>query len=182
MASGSNWERDTAKFLTYWLTGQWLEYYFWRSPGSGSIATSTGLNPDLHGDIIPLKPEAEVLCSKFVLECKSGYPKTSLDHHLKYNKKDWIKEFWEQVNNDAEKTNKYPMLIYKKKGFATPWVGVNPFCFEQLENNLSQARFVHVRYETELDDVYFFEMKEFFNNINKDTIYYLKEREGQCTD
>ena len=166
---GSSWERDVAKYLTYWLTEQQEEYYFWRSPGSGSIATVTGVNPDLHGDIIPLKENADkVLCSKVVIECKSGYPKTTLDNHLKYNKSDNIRDFWDQVVTDSERVNKYPVLIYKKKGMPTPWLGINYELYSKLKKHIDSIRFVHIKWENGLPETYFFEYKEFFDIITPD--------------
>lgn len=171
MASGSNWERDTAKFLTYWLTSQNKEYYFWRSPGSGSIGTMTGTNPDLHGDIIPLKPEAEEICNKFIFECKSGYNKASFDLHLKYNKKDFIREFWEQVCNDAEKANKYPLLLFKKKGFSVPWVGITSEVVDKLHSPLADLRSINLKWgNIDLPNVLFFGRNEFFEKITPDKI------------
>ncbi|MFW6173620.1 MAG: putative PDDEXK endonuclease [Elusimicrobiota bacterium] len=50
------------------------------------------------------------------MECKTGYENTSIDKHLKYNKSDPLKNSWEQCINDATKTDRHPMLIFRKKG------------------------------------------------------------------
>lgn len=166
---GSQWERDISKYLTQWLTNQKAQYYFWKSPGSGSIGTISGTNPDLHGDIIPLKEESDkALCSKIVFECKNGYPKTTLDNHLKYNKEDNIYSFWSQVVYDAEKVNKYPMLIYKKKGMPTPWLGISTELYNKLKKHLENIRFLHLKWDDKLPDIYFFSFYEFFDIITPD--------------
>ena len=166
-SKGSSWERDVSKYLTFWLTKQNEEYAFWRSPGSGSIGTVTGTNPNLHGDIIPVKPEAEAICSKFSIECKNGYRDASFDKHLKFNKNSEIENFWDQCVEDATMSGKYPMLIFKKKGFSSPWVGIDLEVYNKLKSNLGYMRFVHLSWEKGIDlrEVYFFEMSDFFEVI-----------------
>jgi len=168
---GSQWERDVSKYLTNWLTNQKSEYYFWRSPGSGSVATISGTNPSLHGDIIPLKPEAEKICSKLIFECKNGYPSTSLDNHLKNNKNDPLKSFWLQVYKQAyNECSKYPILIYKKKGYKDPWVGINSVLHRMLYYHLSEMKYVCLYWEDEQLDLILFNMKQFFDNITPQII------------
>lgn len=171
MPRGSQWERDVCKDLSKWIQGTEKPYIFWRGRGSGATFTRNDVvGETFAGDIYHIREEGKFLVDRFVIECKSGYPKSSLDNHLKYNKKDYIKDFWVQVCNDSIKIQKLPMLIYKKKGFSTPWVGINPFCYNQLQHFLQNFRFVHIRYDDDLDDIYFFEMKEFFDNINNNII------------
>jgi hypothetical protein len=75
------------------LTGQDKELFFYRSPGSGAVATINVGNKAISGDIMALKPEASLLIDKFSLELKTGYKGVSLDKHLKYNKADPLKAF-----------------------------------------------------------------------------------------
>jgi hypothetical protein len=122
--TGSQFERDIARFLTVWLTGKDKPYCFWRTPASGGLATIDELNAGLSGDIRALVPEAEILTSVFSIELKTGYPKTSFWQHFKDIKNFPIEQFWEQCVRDATKANKRPMLIYRKKG-NQPIVGVS---------------------------------------------------------
>ena len=175
MASGSNWERDVCKFLSLWVQGTEKPYLFWRGRGSGSVFTRDDLSGEsFAGDIYHVREEGKFITDKFTIECKAGYPQTSLDNHLKYNKKDWVREFWLQTINDAHKTNKFPMLIYKKKGFSTPWLGICENTFPYFKESVNDIRYIHVRYEDEIEDIYFFELYEFFNNINIDEIKSIK--------
>ena len=164
---GSSFERDCAKKLTGWLTGQQKEYYFWRSPSSGGIATATGLNNELSGDLIPVKPEAKIWTDLFVTEIKIGYPQASLDLHLKANKSDPLMAFWEQVSFAANEANKYPFLIYRKKGMKVIWAGFTEPVFKRLyKNYLKDERFIHLSWENEeLEDTYFFDFDKFLNNV-----------------
>jgi hypothetical protein len=174
-SKGSSWERDISKFLTLWLTEQNKEYYFWRTPGSGGIGSISPVNTDLHGDIIPLKPEADILCSKFCIECKTGYPNASIDFHLKSNKNDIIKDFWIQATEAAISSNKQPMLIFKKKGFSTPWLGITEKIYNKLKNYISTLRYVSIKWETEeLDNLYLFELNDFFKNVTPKIIKTIK--------
>lgn len=175
MAKGGQWERDVCKYLSFWLQGTEKPFQFWRGHGSGGNFTKNNLVGErFAGDIYHITEDAKRITDKLVFECKSGYPKTTLDNHLKYNKKDNILEFWEQVVHDAEKVNKYPMLIYKKKGMPTPWLGICPELYNKLKKYLENIRFLHLKWDNELPDTYFFSYKEFFELVTPDIIKRLK--------
>lgn len=170
MGKGGDWEREIAKFLSKWLTGSEKPYQYWRMPGSGSLATIHEENIGLSGDIRALTPEADFLTNVFSIEAKIGYPDASLDKHLKYNKSDPLYSFWQQCLDDAIKSKKLPMLIYKKKGLPTPWVGIIYSTYLKLDDYLEKLRFVHLYWGGDLLCVFFFEMKEFFEAITPDII------------
>jgi len=167
---GGQWERDVSRYLTKWLTGQSKELFFWRSPSSGGMFTMIPENVTISGDIIALKPEADILCSKFSIELKNGYPDASLDKHLKYNKADPLKAFWIQACDDATKAKKLPILIYKKKGLPTPWIGIESIFNKHVMFDLKEKRCVHLRWEIDYPDIYFYEYKEFFSIISPQKI------------
>lgn len=166
---GSQWERDIAKYLTHWLTEQNLEYYFWRTPASGGMGTILPENTQLHGDIIPLKEEANILCDKFCIELKTGYKEASLDKHLKTNKTDPIKSFWSQCISSANASYKNPLLIYKKKN-QNPWAGISHNIFHKLESKFTGYKFIHLRWGIELSDCYLFDMNTFFSIVTPEVI------------
>lgn len=175
MAKGGEWERDVCKYLSFWLQGSEKPFQFWRGHGSGGNFTKNNLVGErFAGDIYHITEDAKKITDKLVFECKSGYAKTTLDNHLKYNKSDNIKDFWSQVVNDSEKVNKYPVLIYKKKGMPTPWLGISEELFGKLKKHLEGLRFLHLKWDNELPDTYFFSYKEFFSIINPDIIKRLK--------
>jgi len=113
-AKGSGYERDICKMLTMWLTGKDKPYVWWRSPSSGALATITAQNPNLTGDIISVLPEGNFLTDRFSIEIKTGYPKSSFNKFFSNAKNNEIEMFWKQAVNDASKSNKEPMMIYKK--------------------------------------------------------------------
>jgi hypothetical protein len=113
---GSAFEREISKFLSKWLTGSEKPYQYWRMPGSGCLCTISEENADLSGDIRSLTTEAKFLTDLFSIELKTGYPQTSFWQHFAKIKGFKLKEFWQQATRDASKSEKRPMLIYRKKG------------------------------------------------------------------
>lgn len=165
---GGNWERQVCKLISKWIQGTEKPYLVWRGRGSGGMFTNNEcIGETFAGDIYPISEKSKFLLNKFIFECKSGYPSTSLDNHLKYNKSDYLRDFWIQVCTDADKTSKQPILIYKKKGMSTPWVGINGWLYNKLSKYLTELRFVYVKYEPtlQLPDLYLFEMYQFFDKI-----------------
>lgn len=112
---GPQWERDIAKYLTIWLTGKEKPYKYWRTPGSGGLATISELNAGLSGDIRAVSSDAEFLTDIWSIEAKNGYPKIGVFQHFKNIKKFDLKEFWLQTLEASNMSSKNPMLIYKKK-------------------------------------------------------------------
>lgn len=168
--TGSSWERDVCKKLSKWINNTEKPYVFWRSGGSGSVYTiSEGeAGKEFSGDIYCIREEGKFLTDIFSIECKSGYDNASFNKHLKYNKSDTIYCFWEQCVNDAHSCEKWPMLIFKKKGYSTPWVGISYALYEErLKHFLRKIRHVHLSWEEDVDlpDVHFFELYEFLHTI-----------------
>jgi hypothetical protein len=149
---GSAFERDIARFLTYWVSGQKEKLHFWRSPGSGAVATISK-HMNVSGDIVGLTPEAELVTNTFSIELKKGYPDTNFFQYFKkcgFN----IEGFWKQCCNDATKSGKEPLLIYKKPPAI---VGVGEF----LDIDIP-----HMTLEFDsLETLKLYEMKAFFDTF-----------------
>lgn len=168
---GSAWERDVAKFLSVWLTGEEKPYQYWRSPQSGGLATISELNKDLTGDIQALTTEAKFLTNIYSLELKTGYPKTSFWQHFKDIKNFHLEAFWKQCVEDARKGNKLPMLIYRKKG-NKPIVGISDSSRLRKLNKLQNIS-MDFHKDKDLPSVTFYNMEEFFEIVTPE---YLKKR------
>lgn len=167
MAKGGGWERDVCKFLSKWIQGEEKPYLFWRGRGSGGTFTRSDLvGESFAGDVYPVREEGKFLTDRFIIECKDGYKNASFDKHLKYNKSDDIRDFWIQTCEPTEDIKKHPMLIYKKKGMPTPWLGIDFCVYSLLKPYLEGLRFVHLKWGEDLRDTYFFEYKEFFATIS----------------
>lgn len=174
-SKGSQWERDICKMLTEWASGQPKPLLWWRGQGSGGMFTRSGgsAGNNFSGDIYPIHEDGYFLSNIFSIEAKCGYKDASLDKHLKYNKADPIKSFWVQCTEDAKASEKEPLLIYKKHGLPTPWIGINEKIYKKLKKFLKGKRCIHLIWD-ELPDVFFFEIKEFLSCISAKDIKGLK--------
>jgi hypothetical protein len=152
------------------MTGQDKELYFWRSPGSGSVATINLGNSAISGDIIALKPEASWFTDIFSIEAKNGYKDYSFDKVLKKNKSDPMLSFWEQATGDARSANKLPMLLYRKKGLK-PWCGICERSYEVLKGIVDPVRSITIHWENMLPDIYLYDMEEFFKVVTVHDVY-----------
>lgn len=118
-AKGSGFERDLARRLSLWVNGAEKPYVFWRTAGSGGLATIMAENADMGGDLMAIREEGRFLTNIFSIEAKCGYNDADAMLHLKNNKSTTIEDFWKQCCRDAERSHKYPCLIWKRKGYPT---------------------------------------------------------------
>ena len=164
-SKGSAFERLISHKLSLWLTGQDKEYYFYRSPSSGAVATMNEQNGEITGDIIAIKPEARVLTSKFSIECKDGYPDADFMKLFKNNKNDTIQDFWAQCIKDARTADKQGMLIFRKKGMPI-LVGIedDTSLSKLMKTNIKQH--VILSYDDELPSIVFFEFDMFLEKLD----------------
>lgn len=168
---GGTFERDICKFLSKWIQGTEKPYIFWRGRGSGGVFTQDiSSGEDFAGDIYLVRPDGKFLTDTFSIECKNGYPKASIDNHLKYNKTDPIREFWEQCTNDAALTKRRPLLIYKKLGIKPTFVGIDQHTKELLGDILVDIRYIHLHYGMGLPELYLYSMDEFFELVTPELL------------
>ena len=164
---GSSWERDISRFLTKWITGQDKDLYVWRSPGSGGLATKIANfgNKVISGDVIALRPEAAVLLDVFSVECKNGYPGADPFKCIMSTKGDDLKDFWTQACRDADRAEKLPMLIFKKKGVrGNPFVGV---CDRGLKKfKVDDLESLSLNFSKLLPVLHMFDLDKFFSTIS----------------
>jgi len=118
-AKGSSFERDMARRLSLWINGSEKPYVFWRTAGSGGLATIMAENADMGGDLMAIRDEGRFMTNLFSIELKTGYQDAEAFKHLKPNKSTEIEDFWKQCCRDAERSHKYPCLIFKRKGYPT---------------------------------------------------------------
>jgi hypothetical protein len=163
---GSEFERQICKKLSIWLTGKEKPYQFWRVPLSGGLATIDEENCDLSGDIRALTKEGEFLTSIFSIELKTGYPKTNFHQHLKGIKNFSIEQFWKQTLCAAKKSNRNPMLIYRKKGMNII-IGITKDI--DLKLNL-QLRKLMISFCNDIPDIIFYDFDDFFDNVKPESL------------
>lgn len=128
---GGKFERTIARMLSKWWSGGTSDSIFWRSAGSGGMAKVRGRSQKKtygqHGDITTVHPSGAPLVEMFVIECKNGYNRFTIqdlidrEHkQLKraHNYDDWIKSCEESVMfSDA-----YSYLIIVKRDSRQPLV------------------------------------------------------------
>ena len=158
--AGSSWEREIAKTLTLWATGQEKPYIYWRTPGSGMMA-STGTSTQISGDIIAIRPEGEFLTSVVSIETKVGYEDVDVLKMFKPNKNNTLEAFWQQCIRDAKIANKYGMLIYKKKGYPAV-VGIEMGLLYELDEIEDWPKSLTINFNNELPVMMMYTMEEFF--------------------
>lgn len=156
---GNKFERDISRFLTKWLTGKEKPYMFFRNDASGGLSTIHRENTHMTGDIKHLHEDSKFFTDIFSIECKDGYPKTSLHQHFKSERFN-IKKFWEQALNDANKANKNPMLIFKKKN-QKAIVGISYYIDRKLKKYLKEKNSIIFRWN-DIDDCIFYDITDFF--------------------
>lgn len=165
-SKGGTFERDICKYLSKWIQGTEKPYIFWRGRGSGGVFTQDiSSGEDFAGDIYLVRPDGKFLTDMFSIECKNGYPKATIDYHLKYNKTDSIRDFWEQCTNDATLTKRHPLLIYKKLGIKPTFVGIDQKGKDMFDTLLTGVRYTHLHYADKLPDLYLYSMDEFFKLV-----------------
>lgn len=169
-SKGGGFERDIAKRLTLWCSGQSEEYYFWRTPGSGSVSTIKAANEKIAGDIQSLHPSAAPLVDNYIIECKKGYPSISFDLFLKNNKSDEFVGFWKKLIGQCAEYDKKPMLIYNKKGSYPTVIGFS-FDLKMLSNQFENIRCVVLKYneDEKLPPCYIYELETVLELIDYKT-------------
>ncbi len=171
-AKGSSEERDVCKYLSKWLTGREKPYQFWRTSNSGGTSTVVSENIHMTGDITSITPEGRWFTDLFSIEVKTGYGDADFHKHLKNNKSTEVELFWAQCCKDANRAHKYPMLIWRKKGYPLV-VGFNR-CIEEMfpRNSYIMAcvsmKFPYKDGKQYLPDLYFYNFEDFFSTITPD--------------
>lgn len=114
-SKGASWEREVCCRLSLWLTDGAQEDTLWRSAMSGGRST-VGFTKgkrfaEQAGDISSVSPLGTAFISKFIPECKA-YKDLNYTGLLKG--KGHLVEFWAEVNKQAKRYNKMPLLIAKQ--------------------------------------------------------------------
>lgn len=110
-AKGAGFERLFCKMLSEWW-GE--EDAFWRSPGSGAMATVSKRNA-FYGDISSPSSSGEKLLQKVVIELKKGYGSNWSPFDLIEGGPKTFTNFLEQVSRDKEASGrKHIWLVFQK--------------------------------------------------------------------
>ena len=170
-SKGSGFEREISRKLTQWLTGQEKELAFWRAPGSGSVGTANPGTKELSGDIMALNPNAAKITDILSFELKTGYEGASFDLHLKCNKNEPLKAFWEQSVKDAKRADKEPVVIFRKKRMPNIWCAISENLFKKFYNGLKEKRIIMLTWGNDsLPAVIFMNLEDFLGVIHPELL------------
>jgi hypothetical protein len=114
------------------------------------------------GDICSIHPDSAWFTDIFSIECKTGYPTTSFWQHFTTTKFA-IEEFWLQALEDADKGNKQPMLIYRKKN--RKWiVGISKYVNDMFKEYLYKFNSITVSWgDDKYCDCILYDLDAFFS-------------------
>lgn len=114
---GASFERDICKRLSIWISSGAHQDLFWRSAMSGGRATvihktQARKTSAQHGDIVAVGEGGMPLTNKFSIEAKF-YSDLKLKTTL-YGGMGRLDQFWKQCVEDANRSERLPMLIMKE--------------------------------------------------------------------
>jgi len=141
MGKGGSCEREVAAMLSLWWTEGMRDDVFYRSHASGARFTQRKKigkdTANQSGDITCTDPEGQLFIDTFSIEIKSGYSGRKkikdengklistemirwdiLDFIDSKQKEPILQQFWNQAVNDANNSNKTPLLIFRRNGRA----------------------------------------------------------------
>lgn len=165
-SKGSAFEREICKRLTIWLIGKDKPIQFWRSAASGGLATLNSKNITVTGDIQALTPEAMKIAKYISFEAKTGYKDATFDNFFKDNKSDILRSFWIQCVSSARKSDKFAVLIFRKKGCQVI-IGIDENMFKKFSKYLKLMPKLEICYESkyELPKMVIFDFEKFLETI-----------------
>ena len=118
-AKGGAFERLVCRRLTEWITGTPTPEVLWRSATSGAKATvdrAAGRESHMGGDLVAIHPKGQPFIDKYSVECKDRKSYGRLEN-LVVGKGELL-QWWLQCAEDANHSQRMPLLIYK--GNRTP--------------------------------------------------------------
>jgi hypothetical protein len=176
VAKGGSFEREVCSDLSKWWTNGERDDIFRRTSSSGGRATSRfkkGKNTAYdHGDITFSDPIGKTFFDRYNVECKTGYATTSkwdvLDIIDSKQKVTVLEKFWKQCVDDASKSGRIPLLIFRRNGRQ------KCVCIDYKERNLLEA---YINFSSKKEIVVFYGkvlfiyiFSEFFDVVTPDII------------
>lgn len=137
-SKGSAFEREISAKLSLWFSNNERDDIFYRTQSSGARFTARKKgNKDTafqSGDITASDPIGTPLVEKLSIELKTGYGKWCiLDKIDSHQKRTQLDKFWEQCYEDAKKSNREPILIFRRP-LKMPCIAMRIEYFSRLED------------------------------------------------
>ena len=179
-SKGSSFERIICKKLSVWWTNGERDDIFWRSAGSGAMATnahrSGSFRANMEGDISYSDAIGKPLMDLFCIELKNGYADWSALDLLESNQKvTRFEEFWNQACESALHSNALPMLIYhkdRKNTMVAINLEANTLLKKQViaRHSLFDIPYFNIRISNKIGDIYIYRFVDFFETIKPEDI------------
>lgn len=176
---GSSYERKFARMLTKWITGVSDPVIFWRTGGSGSVATiakKMGLDvpKDMIGDICSLNEKSKFVTDIWGIELKCGYgfrlDDLLIRFALRKNQKNELHEnhlllWWKKIKEQSLHVGKNPLLIMKKD-FHPEYIMFDGYTYNILEDYFNVPNIVLQTYDLDEDLIYVCLLEEWLRLVD----------------
>ena len=147
---GSSFERLICRMLSKWWTGGERDDIFWRTSGSGAMATTRWhrgeKTANQYGDIHAVDPIGQPLLDACVIEMKNGYGKWSfldqLDHGKNMKEEATIGSFIRQVEEEREQCGRPFGLLIAKRDQRVPVMIYPKSLNERLKEHFNGSDFI----------------------------------------
>lgn len=169
---GSGEERNVCRLITKWMTGVEDPVVCWRSSNSGGTFTvnrkkKAGQNA-MAGDLCSIDAVSKWFFDKFTVECKCGYPGANPLKLFKDSKKDELRSFWIQANDDANQSGKTAILMFKQNQ-GKRLIGLNSNMVNKFKFDLKPAMHIKFSEKYNLPELILFEADAFFEKYPVNT-------------
>lgn len=126
---GTPFERKMCDVLSEWWCGNTIDRIFWRTAGSGAMATvrrRKGKNTGSHdGDLCAVHPSGKPFTDLLTVEMKKGYSSNSLHDLLDRpdtSKQKVIESFFEKARRQQQETKAFGWLVIHMRDSRKPLV------------------------------------------------------------
>jgi hypothetical protein len=183
MAKGGGFENEVCKELSRWWTYGERDDIFRRTAGSGGKATSRqkrGRDTAFEfGDISFSDDVGKPFIDRYNVECKTGYATKSkwdvLDIIDSKQKETVLEKFWKQCVDDASKSGRIPLLIFRRNG-RQKCVMIDFLETGILSNHVGFLSLISVM--TKSDKLFIFPFEYFLENVTPDVIKALQNEKS----
>lgn len=184
--TGTPFEREVCKDLSYWWSGGRRDDLFWRSDTSGGRATSrrkkNKTTAGQCGDIASTHPSTFAMTDVFTIECKKGYnrsgpldvvdrpkPKKNARGPTEQTVEAWLKQATTAMHNAGSLTY---LLIWRKNG-RSKVVGYDPKVLKHVNGLKEKLETIRPRVRLVMETgqvIVFVPMTKFFGVLTPDHV------------
>ncbi len=186
MAKGGNFEREISKALSKWWTDGERDDVFWRTAGSGGMATNRQKRSKnafgQYGDIQATDPIGQPLMDCLTIECKAGYSNWNilevLDKAERHRPKKF-EEFVEQAKSDSIAADVPYWILITKRNAKVECIFMPRKLYKDIHSVHGSPTFKYTPLALSIglypDVIMGIRLSTFFNWVEPDFFLYLSE-------